>query len=362
MSDDENLVPEDELVGSPTPDAVVILEEKKPDEPAAAKGTVVETKTAPKDAAAESVESLAKSLEDLKKKNAAAESRAVAAESRVAEAETKAATAESKITSQQQQNIDANRTAATNAMEVAKSKRDQAKRDYITLQAEGNFDEAFEKTQEAAEAAQEIKNAEGYLRQLEAAVEKIKNAPKVEAPTKPVSDDQGTVDPVTGTKFTPKTFAYIEAQGDNWKDQDFRIACDAANKAATRKGIKPDTDEWVEFMDAKLVALGFKDEPEANEDEPVPDPEPKPTPKPTPTVKKPSGASVSAAPTRAVAGSSGVAKKGVKLSGAERDVAASIIASLPELFKGENPDVLYAKNKQALIDEHGESYLDTPTR
>ena len=297
-------------------------------------------------------------MEKAKKEAESANAARISAENRATEAEAKASTATTRISEQEQLNINANRTAATNAKAAAQSDLDKFKKQAVELQAEGKFEEAEDARMSAFEAKNAIKHADGYLAQLDAYTENLKKAP---AEVKgPVSDASGTVDPVTGIKFTPKTFDYIQAQGDNWKDQDFRVACDAANKAATRKGIKPDTDEWVEFMDSKLVALGFKDEP-SQEDDLEAEPEPKPQPKPVVVAKKSPGAMGGPAPSRAVPGSTGVAKKGVKLTGAERDVAQSIVDSLPDYFGGENPDQLYAKNKQAGLEEHGEDWLRTPT-
>ena len=349
VDDIENTVPEDDKpIASEKPDAVVILEDKKPEVKTG--GEVIESP--PKDAATEGVEALAKSLEKATKDVETERAARIAAENRAKESETETATAKTKITAQVQQNIDANRLAATNAKAAAQAELDKHKKKAAELMAEGKFDEAGEAQFAALEAKQEIKHADSYLTQLDRDVERLASAP----PERPKSDSSGTVDPVTGIKFTPKTFAYIQAQGDNWKDQDFRIACDAANKAATRKGIKPDTDEWNEFMDSKLVALGFKEAPAEGDKVAV---EPKPDQKSV--VKKPSGASVSPAPSRAVAGSSGVAKKGVKMTSQEREFAQSLVDSVPELFAGENPDQLYARNKQGGLDEHGEDWLRTPT-
>lgn len=339
MTDElESAVPDDDAV---KPAVVVVLEdEKKPEG---------ETNPEPKviDAAQEGVDALAKNLEEAKKKEDTERTNRIAAERRASEAEARASTAETNVSAQQQQNFQANRTAALNAKEAAESRRTQAKKDYISLQAEGKYEEAFEATQIAAQASQEIAHATNYLTQLEQTVERLKNEPPVIQ--KPQSDSAGSVDPVTGIKFTPKTFEWIKAQGDNWKDQDFRVACDAAARAAKRKGFSADTDEYTAEIDAHLVQMGFKDQPEGD------DVQPEPKPKPT-VVRKPSGANVSPAPTRAVAGSSGVAKKGIKLSGAEREVAEAIVNSLPDVFKGQNPDQLYARNKQELINEFGEDY------
>lgn len=360
MTDElENLVPKDQPIPAEKSDAIVILEDKKQETKAGETPPVTVIESVPKDAATEGVEALAKNLEKAKKEAETERTARIAAESRATEAETKVSTAETKITVQQQQNIDANRTAATNAKAAAQADLEKYTNEAADLMAEGKFREAEQIRIKAFKADQAITHADGYLSQLDRAVETIKTA-KPQEQEKPKSDSAGTVDSVTGVKFTPKTYDYIQAQGDNWKDQDFRVACDAANKAATRKGIKPDTDEWVEFMDAKLIALGFKDEPTQG-DEVTVEPETKSQPKVSPAVKKPSGASVSPAPSRAVLGSSGVAKKGVKLSGAERDVAQAIVDSVPELFAGENPDQLYARNKQALIDEYGEDHFRVPT-
>lgn len=342
MTDElESTVPDDDAV---KPAVIVVLEdEKKPE------GETV-VKTEPKviiDAAQEGVDALAKNLEDSKKKEETERINRVAAERRATEAEARAANAETNISTQQQQNISANRTAALNAKEAAEARRTQAKKDYISLQAEGKFEEAFEATQVAAQASQEIAHATNYLSQLEQTAERLKNEPPVTQ--KPQSDSSGSVDPVTGIKFTPKTFEWIKAQGDSWKDQDFRVACDAAARAAKRKGLVADTDEYTAEIDAHLVQMGFKDQTEGDEVQPEPKPK-------SVVIKKPTGANVSPAPTRAVAGSSGVAKKGVKLSGAEREIAEAIVNSLPDVFKGQNPDQLYARNKQELINEFGEDY------
>lgn len=363
MTDEiDNIVPDDDNLASEKPDAVVILEESKDTGKSEEGGKdkkdqVVESGA--KDAAAEGVEALAKNLEKAKKEAETERTARIAAESRATEAETTAKTANTRITAQHQQNIDANRTAATSAKAAAETNLDKYKKQAAELMAEGKFDEAEEARLSAFEAKQAIKHADNYLAQLDRAIETIKAAP-VEA-ERPRSDSSGTVDPVTGTKFTPKTYAYIQEQGDNWKDQDFRVACDAAQKAANRKGIKPDTDEWVSFMDEKLVALGFKEAPAEGETVTDETEHPRQPLKAAVNAKKSAGASTSPAPSRAVPGSSGVAKKGVKLSGAERDVAQAIIDSVPELFKGENPDLVYARNKQALLDEFGDDHFRVPT-
>lgn len=324
---EDNLVPDDDVASKP--DAVVIIEDKKPEQKS--DKTVVPEQ---KDAATEGVEALAKNLEKVTKEKEESSRRALNAESRAHEAETRAATAESRISSQTQQNIDANRTAASNAIDAAKAKRDQAKKDYIALQAEGKFEEAFEATQVAAQAANEINHAEGYLRNLDATVERMKSEP---VRTQPKSDSSGTVDPVTGIKFTPKTFEWIQSQGENWKDQDFRVACDAASRAAKRKGLAADTDEYNNYIDNHLVNMGFK---EGSTE--VDDVEQELKPKP---VTRRAGGAPSAAPTRAVQGTTGVAAKGIKLSGAQRDATAAILESLPDWFpKGTNADQVAAKS------------------
>lgn len=353
-----------DIVESDKPDAVVVLEDQKPktDDTVKSGEIIEEPKAKPRNAAEEGVEALARNLEKAKKEAETERSARISAENRATEAETKASTATVRVSEQEQQNINANRTAATNAKAAAQSDLDKFKKQAAELQAEGKFEEAEDARMAAFEAKNAVKHADGYLAQLDtymankATTDGLRDR-SATAQEKPQSDASGTVDPVTGIKFTPKTFDYIKAQGDNWKDQDFRVACDAANKAATRKGIKPDTDEWAEFMDNKLIALGFKDEPQQG-DEVEEEPEIKAKPV---VAKKPTGASTGAAPTRAVQGSSGVAKKSVKLSGAERDIAQSIVDSLPDYFKDENPDQLYAKHKQAGLDEHGEDWLRTPT-
>ena len=332
MTDDVNLVPDDEPVAT-KPDAIVIIEDKKPDDKTdeVPRGTIV------KDAAAEGVEALARNLEEQKKKVEAETAKRIAAESKAHEAESRAATAETKITAQVQQNIDANRTAANNAKLAAQAELEKAEADYISLQSEGKFKEAFEATRRGAKAQQQLDNAEGYLVNLDATVERMSREPA--APTKPVSDATGTVDPVTGLKLTPKTFDWVSNQGDKWKDQDFRIQCDAADRVAKRKGLKPDTDEYFEFIEDKLRENEFLDPKEEDENEPKPEPKK--------IIARKPGGSVSAAPTRAVQGTSGVAKKGVKLSGAQREATAAILDSLPDWFpKGTNSDQVAAKSIQ----------------
>jgi len=338
MTDDtESLVPDD-VADSTTPEVVVSLDEHASTAPAKTEMVVA---TIPKDAAEEGVEALARNLEEAKKRAERAEAAKVSAESRAVEAE-------SKITSQEKQNIEANRMAAANAIESNRAKMERAEAEYERLQSEGNYKEALKASKEATRAEMEIERAEGYLKQLEAYTEKLK--------AEPVKISDPNVDPVTGVKFTPRTLDYVKAQGDNWKDADFRAACDVADRSAKRKGLKPDTDEYFSFLDSQLVTLGYKEAPQQiEEEEPVEEPAPKPRTAP-PIAKKPAGASYSPAPTRAVPGSSGVAKKGIKLSGAERDIAQSIVDSLPELFKGQNPDQLYAREKAALIEEVGENY------
>src|ERR1700679_483344 len=142
MADElENVVPDDALTEAKPEVIVVLPEEKKQDDDA---GKIENAPKVVVDAAAEGVEALAKNLEESRKKEENERINRVAAEHRATEAEARASSAESKISAQQQQNIDANRTAATNALEAAKSRRDQAKKDYISLQAEGKYEEAFE--------------------------------------------------------------------------------------------------------------------------------------------------------------------------------------------------------------------------
>lgn len=342
----DSAVPDDNVE---KPDAIVIIEDKKPE--GDKKDDVV------LDAATEGVEALARNLEESRKREERERTQRHAAEAKATEAEGRVAEAQSKITVQQQQNIEANRTAANNAKIAAQSELEKAEADYIALQSEGKFKEAFEATRRGARAQQQLDQADSYLTNLEAEVERRKAEPP--AVSKPVSDDKGTVDSVTGIKFTPKTFAWIKEQGDNWKDQDFRIACDAASRAAKRKGLVADTDEYTDFIDSHLVQMGFK-EAAQTEEEDVSEPAPKPK---VAVVKKPvSGASSSPPPSRAVAGSSGVAKKGIKLSGAEREMADSIVKSLPELFSGVNPDQLYAKEKAKIIEERGDNYGTNDSR
>ena len=59
---EENLVPEDDVIASEKPDAVVVLENKKPEDKKTEDKVIETPKTAPRDAAEESVEALAKNL------------------------------------------------------------------------------------------------------------------------------------------------------------------------------------------------------------------------------------------------------------------------------------------------------------
>lgn len=338
----ENLVPDDEPK-STIPDAVIAIEEQKPD----AEKPATEP---PKDAAQEGVEALAKNLEAEKKRRAAAEQKAAVSETARIEAEKKAETAQSRISTEVQKNIDANRTAAQNHIEAAKAKRDQAKKEYIALQAEGKFDEAFEATQVAAQASADIKGAESYLTQLDENVARLEadaKQPKPEA----TKDDGGRVDPITGIKFTPSTYEWVDKHKSQWADQDFRIECDAAARQAKKKGLDVDTPEYFEFIEQRLQREGYLEMPTAQE-EPEAKPDPKPKPETPKEAKKPSAASVGAAPSRAVPGSSGVPKGGVKLSGMEREIARSLVESLPDVYgKDANADQIYAKQKLALQQE-----------
>lgn len=339
MTADENLVPDDEPK-STIPDAVIKIEVEKPADGAQATKPAVEIQ----DAAQEGVDALAKNLEAEKKRREAAESKLSNESSKRVEAEQRATHAESRISGELQKNIDANRAAATTAIEANKAKRDQAKKDFSALTAEGKFDEAFEATQVAAQASAEIKGAEGYLANLEIQVAKLQEEPVRQTQV----DDGGKVDPVTGIKFTPTTYDWVEKHRDKWVDQDFRLECDAASRKAKKKGLKEDTPEYFEFVEQRLQREGYLDMPEQDDDG-------QEEPKPKPTQKKMSASSMGAAPTRAVPGTTSVPSKGVKLTGMEREMARSLVESLPEVYgRDANPDQIYAKNKMAIQQEDGE--------
>jgi len=139
----------------------------------------------------------------------------------------------------------------------------------------------------------------------------------------------------------------VEKHKENWKDADFRIECDAVARQAKKKGLQPDTTEYFEYVEQRLQREGYLEMPDDQPEESEP--------KPKIAAKKPSGASMGAAPSRAVPGTTGVPKNGVKLSGMEREIARSLVESLPEVYgKGSNPDQIYARNKMAIQQEEGE--------
>lgn len=346
MADIDNQVPDDEQKSS-KPDAIVTIEEVKP-ETSGEKTEVKEAKADTKgDAASEGVEALTKNLEEANKRRAEAE-RKVRVESegrRTAEARVKVA--ESQISEEMQRNIEANRLAAVNDKAAAQAELEKAETDYIALQQEGKFKEAFDATKRGAKAQQRLDYADAYLTQLDGRVAELEKKPTAEQEPASRSDDRGTVDPVTGTKFTPTTYEWISKHKDEWQDVDFRIECDAASRAAKRKGLTADTPEYFEFIDKRLEREGYLEAKEAEEtttetEEEKPVEEIKVAPKVAPK-KATGGGAGGAAPSRAVPGTNGVAKKGVKLSGAQRDTTAAILESLPDWFKGENPDVVAAK-------------------
>lgn len=337
MSDDINLVPDDEAPSKP--DAVVIIEETKPetaDKP--------EAKVSVRDAADEGVEALTKNLEETQKKLREAQAKVTTESTARTQAEQRAVKAETNVVSEQRRNVEANFTAASADKAKAEGEIEKFLSEAANLQSEGKFLEAEKARLELVKAQKKLDGAEGYLRQyfpegLDATIERIDVQPT------PTARDTTNVDPVTGIKFTPKTFDWVQKHKDNWKDQDFRVECDAANRAAKKKGLDPETDEYFNFIEQRLEREGYLKE---STDEIGDDSDPKPVPK-VETVKvapkKSGGASVGGAPSRAVQGTNGVAKKGIKLSGAQRDATAAILESLPDWFpKGTNADQVAAKS------------------
>lgn len=340
-------VPDDEP-RSTIPDAVVTVVEPKTAD-SAEKAVEVEKPSEPRDAAAESADAMAVNLRKAQEQLKHTQTKLATETAARQDAEQKATEAQSRISLEVQNNISANRTAAKNAKEAAQAELDKNKKLAAEMQAEGKFDEAEDARLKAFEAKQKINGVEKYLSDLEASIARLEE--EAGEPAKPQDDDTGKVDSVTGTKFTHSTHEWISKHKDNWADQDFRVACDAASRSLKRKGIAVDTPEYFDGIEQYLQREGYL---EAQQDEAPAEEDLKPVKvEAKPTVKKP--VAVSGAPSRAVAGTPGAQGKKVEISGIEREIARSLVESLPEVYgRDANPDQIYARNKLAIQNEKGE--------
>lgn len=240
--------------------------------------------------------------------------------------------------------------AAQQAAMSIKAEIDEARRRRREAREAGDIDAEDEADSILSEAIIKKSKVDEYL--VNVAKFKAQQAqqpkPQVQAPP------QGKPDPVTGTVFTAQTQAWIDRHSDYWADPEFRLDAQAADAKAKLRGLKADTAEYFAFVEEKLGLT-------SKEDDAVVDTV-QSKPKPKAAVSAPPQrrvAASSAPPSRAVQGTSGVPKQGVKLTGAQRDVANSVINSLPELFGDANPDQVYAKEVAKLQAEKGPTWWNT---
>lgn len=322
------------------PDASVTITEvveKLPDAAVAVAVPEIEVKQA----AEEGVEAIRKQLEEANKK-----ARQEADLRRRIEAEK--ASVEQAFHNEKIQRVQSDESAARNASEAAKSELEAAKRKYKEAYEAGDSEGALEAIEAISDAKDRVRQVENYI----AHVERVKAAPVAPAVAhKP--------DPVTGTLFTPATQAWIDAHADEWADPEFRIDAQAADAKAKQRGLRADTPEYFAFVEEKLGLTTQQAVDDVVDDAPKPAVKARVTAAPTAQPQRRQVAAASAPPSRAVAGTPGVRKGEVQLTGAQREMARSFAASLPELYAGKNPDLVYAENIAKLQAERGANWAKT---
>ena len=328
MADElENALPDAKIIITDEPvvlpDAAVKLPEPKP-----------EPEIQVADAAEEGVAAIRKQLEEANKKaKQEAELRRKAEADRIA--------AEQAFHAERTQRVQSDEYAARNAGETAKAELEAAKKRYKEAYEAGDAEAATAAIEAISDAKDRVRQVENYVAQVETA----KKAPQ--QPAVHVRPD-----PVTGTVFTPATQAWIDRHADQWADPEFRIDAQAADAKAKQRGLKADTLEYFAFVEEKL---GLTSEPD---DDVAPEPVVvAPKPRAAAPTAAPQRRATAAPPSRSNATVSGAPKAGeVKLTSAQREMARSFAASLPEFYQGENPDMVYARNVAKLEAERGPNW------
>lgn len=187
----------------------------------------------------------------LKKQLADAEAKATEERTKRIEAEKVSEEANTKVVSTQSDALKAHESAINNAIEVAAANLVQIKRDLREALEGGDLDKQVELQEKLADARWQQKGAEQTKKQFDDWKEKQKTTPAAQ-PAK--------------TQYTASEQAWIDAHPRFNTDDDYYEAVAGADSAARRRGIKPDTTAYYEYVEARLKKLGLeKDETDETE-------------------------------------------------------------------------------------------------
>ncbi len=179
----------------------------------------------------------------LKKQLSDAEGREKVERDKRIEAEKQREEANTKVVSTQDNAIKSHEIAVNSSLEIANSNVLQVKRDLREAMEAGDLEKQVELQEKLADARWSYKGAEQAKIQFDKWKENQKNV----VPT-----------PESKPQYTAGEQAWIDAHPRFNTDDDYYEAVAGADSAARRRGIKPDTQAYYEYVEARLKKLGLE--------------------------------------------------------------------------------------------------------
>lgn len=182
----------------------------------------------------------------LKKQLADAETNADQERKKRVDAEKDRDDANSKAVSNQNEAIKAQKAAIENASQVAIGNVNTIKKELQEAMEAGDLTKQVDLQEKLADARWQFNNAEHSKKQFAAWEEQQKNSAKTS---------------VAGQQYSKTEQAWIDKHPRFNTDNDYFEVVAGADAAARRRGIKPDTDAYYEYVESALVKRGMEEDP-----------------------------------------------------------------------------------------------------
>ena len=304
------------------------------------KDAIVEITEQPKadDKAAAATE-LAKQLEVAARERDEEKAKRKDEEGRRLAAETRAANAERTVAQERTNTTQLRTTNLESSIDQSEKQLVANEQQWTALMNEGKFADAAKLNSENTKLATRIE-------QMKSQYDSVKSAP-AQTQTQNDPTTSPTYDPHTKAVYTKATWDWIQKHNDRWSDADFRADAFGADVAAQQRGIKPDSSAYFKFVEERMGL---------DKDDPVIDDAGKEVLVEAPKQQQQAQVRATSAPPARNGGTAQVRKDKVALTADQREMARYIKDTLPEQFGDEDPDVMYAKNVQALKEEKGDTW------